>query len=66
MNMLTVTISINCMSIYARSCRNQLEVNDEGETKYITDTGAVIWHNREDGAVALAEKLLKTINEDMR
>ena len=34
-----------------------------GQTRYETDTGKMIWHCEEDGAVVLARKLLDTIKE---
>ena len=63
--MITVTISINDRTIFARSARNQGEYNDEGETKYITDAGDVIYHVRESGAIELAVLMLDTINPNM-
>jgi len=47
----------------ARSAVNQEEKNDQLETKYLTDAGDVVWHDRKEGALALAKKLLDTIKE---
>ena len=64
--MITVSILINDTPIFTRSGRNQLETDDQGRTKYVLDTGDVIWHIRDLGAVELAKKMLDTINEDMK
>ena len=57
--MLTVTISINGEVIYARSVVNRIKETGH----YICDDGTKIKHNKEDGAVELAIKALKTIKE---
>ncbi len=62
--MITVAILINGQPIVARNAVNQSEINDEGATKYLTDSGEVIWHKRENGAVALAHQLLDLIRND--
>lgn len=62
--MITVAILINGNPIVARNATNQSERNEKGETKYKTDSGEIIWHHREDGAVHLAHKLLDTIRND--
>lgn len=59
--MITVAILINGNPIVARNAVNQSEENERGETKYLTDSGEVVWHRYEDGAVALAHKLLDLI-----
>lgn len=57
--MLTVQILINGEVIHARTVVNRVE-----ETGfYICDEGTKIKHAKEDGAVALAIKALKTIKE---
>lgn len=61
--MITVAILINGNPIMARSAVNQSVVNEKCETGYKTDSGEFIWHNRDEGAVALAHKLLDTIQE---
>ena len=61
--MITVAILINGQPIMARSAVNQKEENEKGETKYLTDAGDVVWHERGDGAVELCHKLLDTIKE---
>jgi hypothetical protein len=62
--MITVAILINSNPIMARSATNIGEVEDDsGCCRYQVDTGAVITHNPDDGAVALAKKLLDTIYE---
>jgi hypothetical protein len=48
----------------ARSATNTAEVVDGyGNILYLCDTGDKIHHNPEDGAVALAIEMLKTIKE---
>lgn len=61
--MITVAILINGQPIVARNAVNKGQVNDKGETKYLTDSGEVIWHKSKDGAVKLAHKLLDLIHE---
>ena len=58
--MITVSISINGDIIYARTAQNRLEEHGV----YILDTGERIHHDPHDGAVALAVKMLHTIEED--
>ena len=63
--MLRVSIGINNWTLYARTAVNreeQLGLRGD-ETPYEVDTGEIIYHRREDGAVALAHKLLDTIKE---
>lgn len=62
--MITVAIIINQNPIVVLSAVNQAEINDKGETKYLTDSGDVIWHARDDGAVALAHKILDLTRND--
>jgi hypothetical protein len=57
--MIGVYITINGEPIYARTAVNRLE--EEG--LYVVDDGSKVKHNPEDGAVALAIKLLETIKE---
>jgi len=61
--MITVTIAINDRVIYARSAINQGIGSDGINTWYLNDDGKIIKHKREDGAVKLAIKMLKTIKE---
>lgn len=58
--MITVTISINGEPIYTRTAHNRLAEHGV----YILDTGERIHHNIEEGGVALAIKMLHTINDD--
>jgi len=62
--MITVAILINGQPIVARNAVNKIERNELGETKYLTDSGDIIWHKRTDGAVTLAKKLLDLIKND--
>lgn len=62
--MITVAILLNGNPLVARNAINQAEWNEIGETKYLTDSGEVIWHKREDGAVKLAHRLLDLIRND--
>lgn len=59
--MITVSISINGEPIYTRTAVNRLETDGH----YILDTGERILHNPDDGAVALAQKMLATIADNV-
>ena len=67
--MFTVAILINGQPVMARSAVNtgktflpNMVTSNPGKTRiYRTDSGDLIGHNPEDGAVVLAIKLLKTI-----
>ena len=61
--MLTVAILINGQPIMARSAVNTGAVLDDGRVVYAVDDGSKILHKPSDGAVRLAEYLLKTIKE---
>ncbi len=61
--MITVAILINGEPILTRSAVNTGKTNGHGETVYEVDTGTRVYHAREDGAVALAHKLLDTIHD---
>lgn len=61
--MITVSILINGNPIYTRSAVNTGAKLGNGCSVYEVDTGKCINHNPEQGAVKLAEKLLKTIKE---
>lgn len=61
--MLTVAILINGEPIVAKNAVFQ-GIYENGLGKYINDAGEVIWHRREEGAVALAKALLDTIRND--
>ena len=61
--MITVAILINGNPILARSATNVADL-DNGECKYRVDTGDTIRHRPDDGAVALAHKLLDTIKKN--
>lgn len=63
--MITVSILINGKPIFTRSARNNTEKNKNGQTKYVTDAGCIIYHDPEDGAIELAKLMLDTINENM-
>jgi hypothetical protein len=62
--MLTVAILLNGHPLVAKNAINLSRKNKKGQTAYRTDSGEIIWHAREEGAVALAHKLLKTIRND--
>lgn len=62
--MLTVAILINGNPLVAKNAINQMRQNKKGETAYKTDSGEIVWHNPEHGAVSLAHKLLDTIRND--
>lgn len=61
--MLSVCILINGNPLTARSCHNTEDENERGEVRYRVDDGSDVWHDPEDGVVALAKKLLDTIRE---
>jgi hypothetical protein len=61
--MLTVAILINGHPIMARSAVNTGKTLVDGCVVYSVDDGSKIHHRPENGAVKLAEKLLKTIKE---
>lgn len=65
--MITVTISINAQPIYTRTAVNVEKLDNLPGApdlyKYKLDDGSELRHVREDGAVALAIEMLKTIKE---
>lgn len=61
-SMITVSILINGHPLYSRSAVN-ISKDDVQPQRYKVDTGEIIEHNSEDGAVALSHKLLNTIRE---
>lgn len=64
--MITVAILINGQPIVAKNAINQKKTNHRGETKYLTDSGEVLWHARDGGAVKLAHMLLDTIRNEQK
>jgi hypothetical protein len=58
--MIGVYITINGEPIFARTAVNRLK--EIG--KYVGDDGSLIEHNPDDGAVALAIKMLQKIEEN--
>lgn len=58
--MITVNILINGEALYARSAVNRIEEHGV----YILDTGERIMHDPAEGAVALAIKMLHSIEDD--
>lgn len=58
--MIGVYITINGEPIFARTAVNRLR--ERGV--YVSDDGSEIQHNPDDGAVALAIKMLQTIQEN--
>jgi hypothetical protein len=61
--MITVQININGNCILARSATRIRDENAEGEAIYEVDDGNTILHKPNEGAVALAHKLLDCIKE---
>ena len=55
--MITVAILINGNPLVARNAINTCERDAEGRHGYHTDSGEIVWHRREDGAVVLAHNL---------
>jgi hypothetical protein len=58
--MITVSILINGEPIYTRTAVNRLKKHGV----YILDTGERVLHHPDDGAVALAIKMLHTVADD--
>lgn len=58
--MITVSILINGEPLYTRTAVNRLKEHGV----YILDTGERIHHNPDEGAVALAHKMLASIEAD--
>jgi hypothetical protein len=62
--MITVTILINGQPVITRSAVRREKGNRKGKiSHYMVDTGAIIEHAYDDGAVALAKKMLDTVVE---
>ncbi len=60
--MITVSILLNGRPIYTRTAVNQGKDGQNGGRLYRTDCGSVIEHDRGDGAIALAHKMLQLID----
>lgn len=58
--MIGVYITINGTPIYARTAVNRLKETG----KYVCDDGSLIEHDPDDGAIALAIKLLETLEDN--
>lgn len=63
--MITVSISINGEPIFARTAVNTGKKLVNGCLVYAVDDGGKVHHNPSRGVVKLAEKLLKTIKEQI-
>ena len=65
--MISVIVYINDRPIYMRNALNITHDHgtkiDESLDKYKCDDGTMLAHNRDDGAVKLAIKMLETIEE---
>jgi len=61
--MITVTILINNNPIHTRSAVRMEDEDAVGKATYEVDDGSSIRHNPDEGAVALAKKMLDTIKE---
>lgn len=61
--MLEVTIEINGKEILRKAAVNQQETDEMGKTVYAIADGQEIRHDREEGAVALARKMLSRTKE---
>ena len=63
--MISVSININDTTIMARSAVNKGvdEHAPKGNVRYEVDDGGFIYHDPDDGAVVLAQKLLNQIDE---
>lgn len=61
--MITVTIFVGEVPLYTRTARNTGRENDRGHKAYELDTGDILFHKPEAGAVVLAKKMLDTVVE---
>lgn len=62
--MITVTILINGQPVYTRSAHRREQTVIKGKrSTYKVDTGEIIEHDYDDGAVILAKKMLDTIHD---
>lgn len=61
--MFTVSIMINTRPIITRSATNTGREDSDGRVIYHLDSGIEVKHKPEDGAVALARKILDTVQE---
>jgi len=61
--MLTVSIAINGVVIFARSARRTDDPDRRGVATYLADDGRAVRHKPKDGAIALAKRLLDGIKE---
>jgi hypothetical protein len=62
--MLTVTITVNGKTVYARSAHRRTSRWNRGqESCYLTDAGDLVYHDPEKGIIKLAKKLLDSIKE---
>lgn len=61
--MITVAILINGQPIFTRTAVNVSELGEGPVCKYRVDDNSIIEHDRDDGAVVLAKKMLDTIHE---
>jgi hypothetical protein len=63
--MISVAILINGKPIMARSAHRRTARHAKGKEQcYMVDDGTLVYHNPDDGAVALCIKLLQTIKEE--
>lgn len=63
--MLSVAISVNGNAVIARSAHRRTARHSKGdESAYLLDSGELVYHNRDDGIVSLAIKMLQSINPD--
>jgi hypothetical protein len=63
--MITVSILINGQPIFTRTAVNIGNADDGIHSAYELDTGQILKHKREAGAVVLAIKMLRTIKEKL-
>lgn len=62
--MITVHIAINGKPIFTRTAHRRTKRWAKGdENAYLVDTGEMVYHKMDEGAVKLAIKMLKTIKE---
>lgn len=60
--MITVQVQINGNTVFSRSAV-RVELLEDNHGRYEIDEGSILTHDRDDGAVELAKKLLDTVDE---
>lgn len=59
--MMSVNITVNGRLIGRATCKRIAEPGRDGKARYRTDSGEIVRHDPNDGAEALAKKLIDTM-----